>query len=80
LNFQDFDDGFYVCDLGDVLSKHRRWLREFPRIKPFYAIKCNPDPTMLKTLLALSTGFDCASKVRDVCFVFSSFFNAVVFC
>lgn len=61
---EDIDDGFYVCDLGDVVAKHQRWLREFPRIRPFYAIKCNPDPTMLKTLLALGTGFDCASKAE----------------
>ena len=45
------------------MIKHRRWLREFPRIQPHYAIKCNPDPIMLKTLLAIGTGFDCASKV-----------------
>ena len=61
--FQDFDDAFYVFDLGDTLKKHRRWLREFPRIQPFYAIKVNPDPTLLKILVSLGTGFDCASKV-----------------
>lgn len=33
-----------------------------PRITPFYAVKCNPEPGMLKLLNAMGTGFDCASK------------------
>lgn len=33
-----------------------------PRVVPFYAVKCNPEPGMLKLLAALGTGFDCASK------------------
>lgn len=33
-----------------------------PRVLPFYAVKCNPEPGMLKLLNALGTGFDCASK------------------
>jgi len=32
-----------------------------PRVKPFYAVKCNSDPFVLKTLASLGTGFDCAS-------------------
>jgi ornithine decarboxylase len=33
-----------------------------PRITPFYAVKCYPEPGILKLLNALGTGFDCASK------------------
>lgn len=33
-----------------------RWYQE-----PFYAIKCNTDRGVLKTLLPLASGFDCAS-------------------
>lgn len=29
--------------------------------EPFYAIKCNTDPQVLRTLLPLCSGFDCAS-------------------
>ena len=38
-------------------------------IQPFYAVKCNSDPALLKTLASLGAGFDCASKVliHDVC-------------
>lgn len=37
------DDGFFICDLSVVEEKLRAWRRMFPRIKPFYALKCNPD-------------------------------------
>lgn len=29
---------------------------------PFYAVKCNPDPEIIKSLALLGAGFDCASK------------------
>lgn len=29
--------------------------------EPFYAIKCNTNPQVLRTLLPLCSGFDCAS-------------------
>ncbi|XP_071117433.1 ornithine decarboxylase 1-like isoform X2 [Haliotis cracherodii] len=56
------DDAFYVMDVGDVVSNHRRWQRLLPRVEPFYAIKCNPDPLLLRVLSEMGTGFDCASK------------------
>nr|CAB3220013.1 ornithine decarboxylase [Phallusia mammillata] len=60
----DAEDPFLVCDLGDVVAKHQRWKTEFPRVHPHYAIKCNTDTVLLKTMMALGTGFDCASKVE----------------
>ena len=33
-----------------------------PRVVPFYAVKCYPEPGLLRLLAALGTGFDCASK------------------
>lgn len=33
-----------------------------PRVVPFYAVKCHPEPGILKLLIAMGTGFDCASK------------------
>ncbi|XP_067934271.1 ornithine decarboxylase-like [Watersipora subatra] len=56
------DDAFFVCDLGDVTQKYLNWNVVFPRIKPFYAVKCNDDPALLNVLALLGTGFDCASK------------------
>jgi diaminopimelate decarboxylase len=37
------DDGFFLCDLGVVIRKLQVWRQLFPRIKPFFAVKCNPD-------------------------------------
>lgn len=61
---QDVEDPFYVVDLGRVVELHTEWVRALPSVGPFYAVKCNEDPALLKTLAALGTGFDCASKVR----------------
>ncbi|KAM9356246.1 ornithine decarboxylase isoform 2-T2 [Pholidichthys leucotaenia] len=60
----DDRDAFYVCDLGDILKKHLRWLKALPRITPFYAVKCNNSRAVVTTLASLETGFDCASKTE----------------
>jgi ornithine decarboxylase len=56
------EDPFYVCDLGFVVSQFYRWKRMLPRVVPFYAVKCNPDLAVIKTLLKLGCNFDCASR------------------
>ncbi|KHN95620.1 ornithine decarboxylase [Metarhizium album ARSEF 1941] len=56
------EDTFFVADLGEVYRQHLRWKKNLPRVKPFYAVKCNPDPQVLRLLAELGTGFDCASK------------------
>ncbi|KAK7959841.1 ornithine decarboxylase [Apiospora aurea] len=58
------EDTFFVGDLGEVYRQHMRWKKNLPRVKPFYAVKCNPDPQVLQLLAALGTGFDCASKAE----------------
>jgi ornithine decarboxylase len=58
------EDTFFVGDLGEVYRQHMRWKKNLPRVKPFYAVKCNPDPQVLRLLAALGTGFDCASKAE----------------
>jgi ornithine decarboxylase len=37
-------------------------MSELPRVTPYYAVKCNPDPAILETLSALGCGFDVASR------------------
>ncbi|KAH7034457.1 ornithine decarboxylase [Linnemannia elongata] len=54
-------NAFYVADLGEVYRLHLRWKALLPRIEPFYALKCNPDPMVVRLLAALGAGFDCAS-------------------
>ncbi|KAJ3066654.1 hypothetical protein HK102_007593 [Quaeritorhiza haematococci] len=58
------EDAFFIADIGEVERQHSRWKRLLPTIEPFYAVKCNPDPAVLKTLASLNTGFDCASKTE----------------
>ncbi|KAI9673087.1 MAG: Ornithine decarboxylase [Trizodia sp. TS-e1964] len=58
------EDAFFVADLGEVYRQHLRWKVNLPRVKPFYAVKCNPDPQVLRLLSQLGTGFDCASKAE----------------
>uniref|UniRef100_A0A667WVJ9 ornithine decarboxylase n=1 Tax=Myripristis murdjan TaxID=586833 RepID=A0A667WVJ9_9TELE len=55
---------FHVADLDDVYKKHLTWSENLPRVKPFYAVKCNNTPAIIRTLSALGTGFDCASKAE----------------
>lgn len=57
-------DAFFVGDIGDVVRKHKLWKSLLPRVQPFYAVKCNDDMEILKTLAQLGTGFDCASKAE----------------
>lgn len=59
---EEKDDAFFVANLSDVIEKHKLWTEHLPRVKPFYAVKCNDDPGVLQTLAKLGTGFDCASK------------------
>ncbi|TVY27575.1 Ornithine decarboxylase [Lachnellula hyalina] len=58
------EDTFFVADLGEVYRQHMRWKLNLPRVKPFYAVKCNPDPQVIRLLSELGTGFDCASKAE----------------
>lgn len=53
---------FYVVDMFDIYKKHLKWLQLMPRVKPFYAVKCNNMPQIVNFLASLGIGFDCASK------------------
>lgn len=56
------DNSFFVCDLGEITRLKDYWSQVLPRVKPFYAVKCNPDLTIIKKLASMGTNFDCASK------------------
>jgi ornithine decarboxylase len=58
------NEAFYIVDLGAVVRKHQEWTANLPRVKPYYAIKCNPDTAIIKLLGSLGTNFDCASKAE----------------
>jgi len=56
------EEAFYIVDLGRVIQRYVDWCRLLPRVQPFYAIKCNNDTAIMKTLVSLGVNFDCASK------------------
>jgi len=58
------NEAFYFVNLGTVVRKYAEWAALLPRVKPFYAVKCNPDTAILKTLASLGANFDCASKTE----------------
>ncbi|KAF8150625.1 pyridoxal-dependent decarboxylase [Crassisporium funariophilum] len=77
ITFKDSAQGhnsFFVADLSQIYKQHKRWVKYFPHIRPFYAVKCNPDPYILRLLAGLGTGFDCASifEIKEVLKVLGS--------
>lgn len=56
------DDAFFLLNIDDLVMKYIVWISKMPRVKPYYAVKCNDNEIVLKTLAELGTGFDCASK------------------
>uniref|UniRef100_A0A480YI19 Antizyme inhibitor 2 isoform 4 n=1 Tax=Sus scrofa TaxID=9823 RepID=A0A480YI19_PIG len=55
---------FFLADLGAVVRKHFYFLKCLPRVRPFYAVKCNSSPGVLKVLAELGLGFSCANKAE----------------
>ncbi|XP_058409575.1 antizyme inhibitor 2 isoform X2 [Diceros bicornis minor] len=55
---------FFVADLGAVVRKHLCFLKCLPRVRPFYAVKCNSSLGVLKVLAELGLGFSCANKAE----------------
>jgi ornithine decarboxylase len=52
---------FYAFYPYKLLEQYVLWNRHLPYIKPFYAIKSNPEPLIIKTLYPHGVNFDCAS-------------------
>lgn len=59
---ENIQDSFFICDLGTIIRQYCKFNTNLPRVKPYYAIKCNPNIEMIKTLSSLGCGFDCASR------------------
>ncbi len=47
---------------GRVQNRWNLWNRELQGVRPFYAVKCNPDRDLLRVLAKHGAGFDCASE------------------
>lgn len=57
----DPDEPILVMDLGQVSKKLHEWRSHLPRVRPHYAVKCNPDKKMVQLLKDGQCGFDCAT-------------------
>ncbi len=55
------EESFYVYNLKDLETSMDIWNHEMAQVAPWYAVKCNPDPMLVKQLAALGANFDCAS-------------------
>nr|AAV39553.1 ornithine decarboxylase [Oryza sativa Japonica Group] len=55
---------FNVIDLGEVARLFAAWWRGLRGVRPYYAVKCNPNPALLGALAGLGAGFDCASRAE----------------
>ncbi|MES1920479.1 hypothetical protein MHBO_002143 [Bonamia ostreae] len=52
---------FFLVDLACLSRKLKHWEKTFPFVKPFYAVKCNPDEKIVSVLEKMGVNFDCAS-------------------
>jgi ornithine decarboxylase len=62
--FTDPSDSYYTLNLSVLTSVYKEWTEALPRIKPYYAVKCNPTPEIVQTLANLGSNFDCASPAE----------------
>ncbi|XP_076231000.1 ornithine decarboxylase 1-like [Calliopsis andreniformis] len=62
IKLRNREGAFCILDIADIVQKHQNWITKMPRVVPYYAIKCNPNPTVIKILAAMNGSFDCASK------------------
>lgn len=59
---KEIDDPFFITNIDDILEKYKYWNFRFPRIQPFFAIKCSHNVHAPNFLVKLGCGFDCASR------------------
>lgn len=58
------EKAFYLIDLGEITKSYTNWINLLPDVKPYYAVKCNPNPVLLESLASLGANFDCASQTE----------------
>ncbi len=59
------DEPICIIDIEMIYKQYLIWIKYLPYfIKPYYAVKCNPNEVILKYLATLNFNFDCASKIE----------------
>jgi len=56
-----YDKPFLLVDPAIIRTKARRFKAAMPRVHPHYAVKANPHPEVLRTLIAEGVSFEIAS-------------------
>lgn len=62
LELHQGEQPFFIVNLKEVIQKINLWRESLPQVEPFYAVKCNPDDIIIKLMVSMGIGFDCASK------------------
>eukprot|EP01028_Stygiella_incarcerata_P005307 TRINITY_DN2250_c0_g2_i1.p1 TRINITY_DN2250_c0_g2~~TRINITY_DN2250_c0_g2_i1.p1 ORF type:complete len:433 (-),score=110.45 TRINITY_DN2250_c0_g2_i1:211-1509(-) len=62
LTQEESDDAVLIGSTDVLNAKLEEFATNLPRVKPFYAVKCNPSVELLRMLADAGCGFDCASK------------------
>ena len=57
-------DSYYTLDLDLLKRVYDEWTEVLPHVKPYYAVKCNPTPSIVQTLADMGSNFDCASPAE----------------
>lgn len=57
----DVPTPFLACDLDMLARRFERFHAALPRVRPFYAVKCNSAPEVLRRAAASGAGFEIAS-------------------
>ena len=55
---------FMIIRKSQLVKQCRRFRKSLPQVTPFYAIKANPYPKIIKTFVRLGCGFDVASAAE----------------
>jgi ornithine decarboxylase len=64
----DYEGPLLLVDSAVLREKVRRFRAALPRVRPHYAVKCNPDPAILRVLREEGAGFEIASPAElDLC-------------
>ena len=51
-----------IYNLTKLSRLYSDWQKNFPKITPYYAVKCNPNYRLINELANLGCNFDCASR------------------
>ncbi|MBP1625303.1 MAG: Orn/DAP/Arg decarboxylase 2, partial [Acidobacteria bacterium] len=51
----------FILDHDELRSNYAAFRRYLPRVQPYYAVKANADPAIIRTLYATGSSFDVAS-------------------